>query len=90
LNLIVGDISTAGVLLSGRKSLRMGQGEAQIEFRGQTLISWALVFQRLSFASVLIVGDRHQVGETGGSETQGECPDQHQVTGGKRPLRLRL
>jgi molybdopterin-guanine dinucleotide biosynthesis protein A len=51
-------IDTTGVLLSGGKSLRMGQDKAQIEFRGQTLISWALDFLRLNFASVLIAGDR--------------------------------
>jgi molybdopterin-guanine dinucleotide biosynthesis protein A len=51
-------VNTTGVLLSGGKSLRMGQDKAQIEFRGQTLISWALDFLRLNFASVLIAGDR--------------------------------
>jgi molybdopterin-guanine dinucleotide biosynthesis protein A len=46
----------------------MGQDKAQIEFRGQPLISWAFDFLRLNFASVLIAGDRHQAGEAGGSE----------------------
>jgi molybdopterin-guanine dinucleotide biosynthesis protein A len=76
--------------MSGGKILRMGQDKAQIEFRGQTLISSALAFLLLNFTSVLIAGDRHPAGEAGGFEAQEKCPGQHQGTGGKCPLRLCL
>lgn len=58
-------INTTGVLLSGGKSLRMGHDKAQIEFKGKTLISWALDFLCLNFASVLIAGNRPDLATAG-------------------------